>query len=73
MPKISVFDRGFLYGDGVYETLGIHGGRIFRLDDHLDRLYRSVSLLRLNLRSLRVASSEAVLETARRNGYPTRM
>lgn len=67
--KISVFDRGFLYGDGVYETLGIHGGRIFRLDDHLDRLDRSLSLLRLDFSVAQSRLKEAVLETARRNAY----
>jgi branched-chain amino acid aminotransferase len=67
--KVSVFDRGFLYGDGVYETLGVHGARIFRLDDHLDRLRRSVSLLRLDLPMTASELREVVLETVRRNGY----
>ncbi len=67
--KVSVFDRGFLYGDGVYETLGVHGARIFRLDDHLDRLFRSLSLLRLNLSMTKSDVREAVFETVRLNGY----
>src|SRR4051794_7308550 len=39
--KISVFDRGFLYGDSVYETIGTAYGRLFAAKDHLDRLERS--------------------------------
>ena len=39
--KVSVFDHGFLYGDGVYETLRAYGGRIFMLERHLARLRRS--------------------------------
>lgn len=47
--KISVFDRGYLYGDGVYETLGTIGGKPFALDEHLDRLSRSAELIGLSL------------------------
>jgi branched-chain amino acid aminotransferase len=39
--KVSVFDHGYLYGDGVFETLRAYGGRIFRLEDHLIRLWTS--------------------------------
>ncbi|MGH7256706.1 MAG: aminotransferase class IV, partial [Nitrospirales bacterium] len=39
--RVSVFDRGFLYGDGVYETLRAYGGRVFMLHQHLERLRRS--------------------------------
>jgi branched-chain amino acid aminotransferase len=42
--RISVFDRGLLYGDGVFESMRAVGGRIFRLEAHLDRLERSASL-----------------------------
>lgn len=44
---ISPFDRGFLYGDGVYEMLACHAGRLFRLDDHLARLARSLAEARI--------------------------
>lgn len=47
--KISVFDRGFLYGDSVYETIGTVGGRLFALGEHLDRLERSAAGLQLRL------------------------
>lgn len=43
--KISVFDRGFLYGDGVFETLRSYGGKIFRLADHLERLSKGAGFL----------------------------
>ena len=41
---VSVFDHGFLYGDGVYETLRSYGPRIFMRDQHLARLQRSASV-----------------------------
>jgi branched-chain amino acid aminotransferase len=46
---ISVFDRGFLYGDSVYETIGSVGGRLFALPEHLDRLERSAARLGMRL------------------------
>ena len=45
--KVSVFDRGFLYGDSVYETIGTAYGRLFALRDHLDRLERSAERIGL--------------------------
>ena len=67
--NVSVFDRGFLYGDGVYETLGLHAGRLFRLDDHLERLYQSASLIGLGLTVTRDELRAVVQETVRRNGF----
>ncbi len=45
--KVSVMDRGFIFGDGVYEVVPVYGGRLFRLDEHLARLGRSLSKLRI--------------------------
>ncbi len=45
--KISVFDRGFMYGDGVFETMRSYAGIIFKLDAHLDRLLRSLEILKI--------------------------
>lgn len=47
--KISVFDHGFLYGDGVYETIRSYGSRIFMRDDHLSRLQRSADAIGLTI------------------------
>lgn len=47
--KISIFDHGFLYGDGIYETLRVYDGVVFMLDEHLQRLFRSASLISLNI------------------------
>ncbi len=47
--RVSVFDHGFLYGDGVYETLRVYQGRILLWERHLARLHRSCELIGLNL------------------------
>jgi branched-chain amino acid aminotransferase len=47
--RVSVFDRGFLYGDSVYETIGTVAGRLFALDEHLDRLERSAQRIGLRV------------------------
>lgn len=46
---VSVFDHGFLYGDGIYETIRVYEGVPFMLDKHIDRLYRSASLIGLRM------------------------
>lgn len=45
--KVSVLDRGFLFGDGVYEVIPVYGGRLFRLDPHLERLDHSLAGIRM--------------------------
>lgn len=45
--RVSVLDRGFLFGDGVYEVVPAYGGRLFRLDRHLDRLEHSLAAVRI--------------------------
>ncbi|MFH2013210.1 MAG: branched-chain-amino-acid transaminase [Pseudomonadota bacterium] len=47
--KISVFDRGFLYGDGLFETMRAYSGRVFMLDEHLSRLFDSLDKLNIYL------------------------
>ncbi|MFB6215309.1 MAG: aminotransferase class IV, partial [Candidatus Bipolaricaulia bacterium] len=47
--KISVFDHGLLYGDGVFEGIRAYDGYVFKLDEHLDRLYRSAGAIKLNI------------------------
>lgn len=64
--KVSVFDHGFLYGDGLFETLRAYDGVIFRLSKHLERLARSADRLELSLPS--VSKLETILyETLKRN------
>ena len=46
--KISVFDRGFMFGDGIYEVMPIYWGKVFTLDEHLVRLNRSLNEIRLD-------------------------
>jgi branched-chain amino acid aminotransferase len=60
--RVSVFDRGFLYGDGLFETIRVYGGRPFRLREHLERLGWSAERLRL---SLGVGLTELQAEVAR--------
>ena len=45
--KVSVFDRGFMFGDGVYEVMPVYGGRVFTLPEHVERLLRSLKEIRL--------------------------
>mgnify|MGYP001125083241 CR=1 FL=1 len=65
--KISVFDHGLLYGDGVFEGIRVYDGRVFELDPHIDRLYASAQTIALEIPLSRKALAEAVLETIRRN------
>lgn len=45
--KVSVLDRGFLFGDGIYEVMPVYGRRIFRFDDHMARLARNLGKIRI--------------------------
>jgi branched-chain amino acid aminotransferase len=65
--KISVFDHGLLYGDGVFEGIRIYDGRVFELDAHIDRLYASAQTIALAIPLSRQALVAAMLETIRRN------
>jgi branched-chain amino acid aminotransferase len=64
---VSVFDHGFLYGDGIFEGIRAYNGRVFRLEEHLDRLYASARSLMLEIPLSRAEMREAILETLRRN------
>lgn len=65
--KISVFDHGLLYGDGVFEGIRFYNGRVFRLDEHIDRLFDSARAIALNIGLEKSAVIEATLETIRQN------
>jgi len=66
--KVSVFDHGLLYGDGVFEGIRSYNGRVFRLDEHLQRLYDSAKVIRLTIPLSPEEMKEKILETLRRNG-----
>ncbi len=65
--KVSVFDHGLLYGDGVFEGIRVYNRRIFRLDRHLERLYASAQALALRVPLARDEMAAAVREAVRRN------
>src|SRR3989454_1752207 len=65
--KISVFDHGLLYGDGVFEGIRVYNRRIFRLDAHLDRLYASARGIALDIPLERAGMVEALRATVRAN------
>ena len=64
---VSVFDHGFLYGDGVYETLRAYRGRVFQLAEHLARLERSASRIQLHLPVSLERLTDLVRESLSRN------
>ena len=66
--KISVFDHGLLYGDGVFEGIRIYRGKVFRLGEHIERLYASARAVALDIPMKEEAMAEAVLETVAVNG-----
>jgi branched-chain amino acid aminotransferase len=65
--KISVFDHGLLYGDGVFEGIRAYHGRVFKLKEHIDRLFCSAKAILLTIPRSPRAVIQAVLETCRRN------
>jgi branched-chain amino acid aminotransferase len=65
--KVSVFDHGFLYGDGVFEGIRAYSGRVFRLQEHIERLFRSARSLMLDIPLTQEKFCEVVLETCRQN------
>ncbi len=65
--KVSVFDHGLLYGDGIFEGIRIYGGNVYRLDEHLERFELSARAIMLKLPLSRKELAEAVCETCRRN------
>jgi len=71
--KVSVFDHGFLYGDGVFEGIRVYNRRVFRLDAHLTRLYRSAKAIwlepPLSMAEMKAAVEATVAANELENGY----
>jgi len=65
--SVSVFDHGLLYGDGVFEGIRAYNGRVFRLEQHIDRLFDSALAIRLTMPLSREALADLVLEACRQN------
>jgi branched-chain amino acid aminotransferase len=65
--KISVFDHGLLYGDGVFEGIRIYNGRVFKLKEHLDRLFYSAKAILLTIPMTHDHLTRAVVQTSRKN------
>ena len=64
---VSVYDHGFLYGDGVFEGIRVYQGRIFKLDAHVDRLFESAHTLGIQVPLDRREMTDAIVETVRRS------
>lgn len=65
--KVSVFDHGFLYGDGVFEGIRAYHNSVFRLNDHVDRLYDSAKAINLDIPISKEEMKWVILETCRQN------
>jgi len=65
--KVSVFDHGYLYGDGVFEGIRAYGGRLFTFQEHIDRLYASAAAIELTIPLTKEQFKAAVVETLEAN------
>lgn len=65
--KVSVFDHGLLYGDGIFEGIRAYDGSVFKLNEHIDRLYKSAHMIMLSIPITRQEMIQKTLETLRRN------
>ncbi len=65
--KISVYDHGFLYGDGVFEGIRAYNGVVFKLKEHVDRLYRGAHAIMLDIPLTKEQMVQAVVQTLRKN------
>ena len=65
--KISVYDHGLLYGDGVFEGIRAYNGIVFKLKEHIDRLYRSAHAIMLKIPMTKSEMTKAVIETLKKN------
>ena len=66
--KVSVFDHGLLYGDGIFEGIRAYNGRVFKLKEHIDRLFYSAKAILLNIPMSHAEIMRVVVDTCRQNG-----
>jgi len=66
--NVSVYDHGFLYGDGVFEGIRVYSGRVFKHREHIDRLYESAKAILLEIPMSKEALMEAVEQTVKHSG-----
>ena len=66
---ISVYDHGFLYGDGVFEGIRVYGGKVFKLTEHVDRLFESAQAIWLEIPMSRKACADAIGQTVAKSGF----
>lgn len=67
--KVSVYDHGLLYGDGIFEGIRIYNGRIFKLEEHIKRLYDSAKAILLDIGVSKQKMYDLHVETAKKSGY----
>jgi len=65
--KVSVFDHGYLYGDGVFEGIRAYNSRVFLLEEHIDRLYDSAKAIDLDIKMTKKAMTAAVIQACAAN------
>src|SRR3990167_5333363 len=65
--NISIFDHGFLYGDGIFETLRTYNGKVFKIDEHLERLFHSAKLVKLKIPLAKNQLKAAINSTIKKN------
>ena len=68
--KVSVYDHGLLYGDGVFEGIRVYGGRIFKMQSHLHRLFESAERIRLSIPYTLAELEQALRDTVRASAKP---
>lgn len=67
-PTVSIWDHGFLYGDGFFEGIRLYDGRLFKLAAHLERFYQSAKFLRIEVPVDPATLQDIIIEVVRRNG-----
>lgn len=65
--RISVFEHGLLYGDGIFETMKAYDGNVFKIDEHVDRLFKSARLIKLKIPSSKQELKKAICMAIKKN------